>query len=128
MSADLLLDTQVVVWIGGDDPRLRSMFEVVDDPSYTVHISAVAWFEIAVKNRLGKLDVPIGPLRRRLIEAGFLELAIDGNHAEQLEQLPLHHRDPFDRMLIAQALSEEMTIVTSDAEFQQYEGLRIHRP
>jgi PIN domain nuclease of toxin-antitoxin system len=129
MNRDLLLDTQVLVWMAADDPRWHEAIgDALADSGSTVSISTISWFELAIKNRLGKLDIPIAPLRRRLLSTDYLELPISGNHAEQLELLPLHHRDPFDRMLIAQAISEEMTIVATDAAFRQYEGLRIHTP
>ena len=129
MNQDLLLDTQVLVWMADDDSRWhQAIGDALTDSGSTVSISAVAWMEIAIKNRLGKLDIPIAPLRRRLLATDYIELPITGNHAEQLELLPLQHRDPFDRMLNAQAISEEMTIVTTDSEFRQYEGLRIHTP
>lgn len=129
MSAELLLDTQIVVWMADDDERWRiAVGAALADPAFTVHVSAISWIEIAVKARLGKLDIAVGPLRRRMLQAGFLELPLTGNHAEQLELLPLHHRDPFDRMLIAQALSDELAIVTDDAAFHQYEELRFHTP
>ena len=83
--------------------------------------------EIAVKHSIGKLGVPASEARSRMRATGALELPFTGSHAEQLAALPLHHRDPFDRMLIAQAMSEEMQIVTVDRAFEAYE-VAIHRP
>jgi PIN domain nuclease of toxin-antitoxin system len=127
MSVDLLLDTHALLWLVADDPRHRDLLgDVLEQPASTVTVSAASYMEIAIRNTIGKLDIDIAKLRKRVMASGALELNVQPGHAEALAQLPLHHRDPFDRMLIAQALAEELTIVSVDTEFAKYEGLRIH--
>jgi PIN domain nuclease of toxin-antitoxin system len=127
MSVDLLLDTHALLWLVADDPRHRELLgDVLDQPSSTVSVSAASYMEIAIKTTIGKLEIDLAKLRKRVMASGVLELNVQPGHAEALAQLPLHHRDPFDRMLIAQALAEELAIATVDAEFAKYEGLSIH--
>lgn len=128
MSNDLLLDTHVVIWLVDGDERGRPLLPVIDDPASTVTVSAVTWFEIAVKRSVGKLSSTVAATVEELAGLGILELAITANHAEQLERLPLHHRDPFDRMLIAQALAEDMTIVSADRSFGLYDDVKVLVP
>lgn len=126
MSRDLLLDTHVLLWLADDDPRWRALLEdVIDDPASTITVSVVAYLEVAVKHAIGKLPAQAGEIRRVAGQAGLLELPVTGAHAEQLAALPLHHRDPFDRILAAQAMSEGMTLVTADASFDAYDGLAL---
>ena len=127
MSTDLLLDTHALLWIIADDPRLEPLLgDALDDDAATVSVSTISYLEITIKQSIGKLDVDVSKVRRHVRTAGLLELDVIGSHAEALAQLPLHHRDPFDRTLIAQALAEDMAIATADSEFLDYEGLRIH--
>ncbi|MCW2956282.1 MAG: type toxin-antitoxin system VapC family toxin [Thermoleophilia bacterium] len=129
MSTDLLLDTHVLIWFLMGDPRGEAMMgREARDPGGTITVSAVSWFEIAIKSSVGKLNMRVGEVRPRVLAAGFLELPVTGSHAEQLALLPLHHTDPFDRLLIAQALGEGLTIATADAAFAAYDGLALHRP
>ncbi len=120
MSRDLLLDAHAVIWLTEDDSRIRSVLPALDDPASTVTISAVTWFEIAVKHAIGKLACTVGATVGQLSALGLLDLPITAAHAEQLERLPLHHRDPFDRMLIAQAMVEGLTVATRDPHFSDY--------
>lgn len=127
MSADLLLDTHALLWLVLDDPRAYPLLgDVLDDDASTVSVSAATYMEIAIKQSIGKLDVGPASVRRRARQAGLLELDVTSDHAESLGQLPFHHRDPFDRILIAQAMAEEMAIATADRRFAAYDGLRIH--
>lgn len=122
---NLLLDTHAFIWYLQDEPRLRRPTrELVDDPLNDVFVSAVAAWEIAIKAKLGKLEVPpnvAGWLPTQLTLNRFKQLPITVSHAAAVEGLPLHHRDPFDRLLIAQARAEQLTIVTTDAWFEAYD-------
>jgi len=110
----LLLDTHVVLW-WLDDPLLLSPTarEAIAEPTNEVLVSAAICWEIAIKRGLGKLTAP-ADLRRAVQSCGFAELSITPAHALATEALPMHHRDPFDRMLVAQALAEGATLVSRD--------------
>ena len=115
----LLLDTHVVLW-WLDGTRLGA--EVTDriaDPSELVVVSAASIWEASIKAALGKLETPEA-LSRAVVDEGFEPLPITFDHAERAGALPPHHRDPFDRMLAAQALIEGLTIVTHDPAFDPY--------
>lgn len=120
----LLLDTHAFLWWLADDPQLGSKArDSVADGRNAVYVSAASVWEISIKRQLGKLTVP-DDLERIIDEEGFLALPIAAFHAEQAGNLPLHHRDPFDRMLIAQAQAEGLTLVSADSAFTAY-GIRL---
>lgn len=122
MSADILVDTHVMLWLALDDPRWEPVLgDVIDDPASTVTISAVTYHEIAIKRAIGKLPIGVRRVRSLARRAGMLELPLSVDHAEQFEQLPLHHRDPFDRMLVAQARAEDLAIATLDPMIARYD-------
>ena len=117
----LLLDTHVLLWWLADDRRLGADHRaLIADASNIVLISAMTVAEIAIKTSLGKLDAP-DDLLPTLEAGGFDELTFDSRHAELLRTLPWHHRDPFDRMLIAQAIAEQLTVLTVDPRFSAYD-------
>ena len=120
----LLVDTHVLLWWLGDDARLgpRSR-DLISDPANAVFVSAATAWEISIKRSIGKLEAPEG-LDGIVEEEGFEKLPISFFHAEQAGSLPQHHRDPFDRMLIAQSQAEGLEVVTADKVFAQY-ALRI---
>ncbi len=119
----LLLDTQAVLLALADDPNLApSARSAIGDPANDVFVSAVSIWEIAIKRALGKLRAPTG-IAALVDESGFQELVVTSFHAEQAGGLPMHHRDPFDRMLVAQAQTEGLVIVTSDRRIPLY-GVR----
>ncbi len=99
--------------------------ELIADPDTTVYVSAVVMWEIRIKQAIGTLDVPPG-LRSVVGAQGFTELPLTIDHTEALARLPMHHRDPFDRMLIAQARSERLTVLTADDSFRAYEAPVLH--
>ena len=124
---NLLLDTHVVMWAFADPGRLSSRVrDLVADPRNMVAISAATVWEVEIKRQLGKLSAPDG-FAAECIERGFDELPIEFAHAQAAGQLPRHHDDPFDRMLIAQAIVEGFDIVTSDVVFHSY-GVRLVAP
>ncbi|WP_067864512.1 type II toxin-antitoxin system VapC family toxin [Nocardia shimofusensis] len=116
----LLLDTHVVLWWFAAEPRLSDEVKARLDHEPDVHLSAVTLWEIAIKQALGKLAGP-EDLLERIRAAGFVELPIRHDHAVAAGRLPLIHRDPFDRMLVAQANCEGLTLVTADPWCQKYD-------
>jgi PIN domain nuclease of toxin-antitoxin system len=115
----LLLDTHVVLWWLVDDPGLSEAIKDSLDHDPDVYVSTATVWEVAIKQALGKL---VGPadLPEQVRDSGFRSLPIADEHAIVAARLPLHHRDPFDRMLIAQAVVEGLTLVTRDPEIQKY--------
>lgn len=117
----LLLDTHALLWWLTDDPALSATArEVLADPVNEPLVSAASVWEIAIKRSLGKLTAP-NDLPDRIAEQGFSWLPVSAAHAWQVRELPAHHRDPFDRLLIAQALVERLAIITTDAHFNDYD-------
>lgn len=122
----LLPDTHVLLWWLDDPLRLsEAARDRISDPENEVLVSAVSCWEIAIKRSLGKLKAP-DDLSDVINQCGFVELTISIFHSLKTETLPLHHRDPFDRMLIAQALCESATLVSHDRLFEQYGIPLIH--
>ena len=119
----LLLDTPVFLWWLSDDPQLgeRAHGAIIDERN-EVYVSAVSGWEIAIKRAMGKLEAPDN-LETMVDEMGFFHLPITFFHGEQAGSLPMHHRDPFDRMLVAQAQAEGLIIVTKDVHIPLY-GVR----
>ena len=115
---NLLLDTCTLLWWVNGDELSRDAQQAIADPGNRVWISAVSIWEIALKQSLGKLE--LGGDLDSVIEEDFLQLPVTFTHARQVAWLPLHHRDPFDRMLIVQAKSENLTLITRDRQFAQY--------
>ena len=122
----LLLDTHVLIWSLSDVSRLAAMtHKAIANPRNHVFVSAITAWEIASKVAKGRLEAP-GNLAAEVDERGFAHLPLTFHHAEHAAQLPMHHRDPFDRFLIAQAQIEGLTIVTRDARIPLY-GVRTMR-
>ena len=117
----LLLDTHTFLWWNGDDPTLGPEARAaIADATNIVFVSAATAWEIATKRASGKLEAP-GDVAEWVREDGFSELPIHIEHAVLSAELPQHHRDPFDRLLIAQASIEELTLVTTDPQIAKYE-------
>jgi PIN domain nuclease of toxin-antitoxin system len=120
-----LLDTHVLAWWLFDDPRLGSAArDVMADPTNVVFVSAASVWEIAIKKSLGKIAAP-DDLVARVEEAIFEPLPVGLDHAQHVATLPLHHRDPFDRLLVAQAQVEGATLVTVDDALAAYDVKRL---
>ncbi|MDG9676249.1 type II toxin-antitoxin system VapC family toxin [Micromonospora sp. DH14] len=116
----LLLDTHVVLWWLTDDPGLATDVKDRIDAEPDVYLSPVTLWEVAIKQSLGKLAGP-ADLAERIRDAELRELPILHDHAIAAGRLPTIHRDPFDRMLVAQALHEGLTLVTRDDRIQKYD-------
>jgi PIN domain nuclease of toxin-antitoxin system len=121
----LLLDTQLLLWAAGL-PHLLSAAALtfLNDPRNEPLFSAASLWEIAVKSALGRDDFRVDPrlLRRGLLDNGYTELPITSEHAVNIDGLPPLHKDPFDRLLLAQAISEGIILLTSDAQLARYPG------
>jgi PIN domain nuclease of toxin-antitoxin system len=116
----LLLDTHLLLWWLEGSPSLPAQArELIRDPENTVFLSAVSLWEIRLKQSLGKLRLPID-FTERLPGEGFESLALTASHTRQVGLLPWHHRDPFDRMLVAQALAEKLVLLTADETLAAY--------
>jgi PIN domain nuclease of toxin-antitoxin system len=117
-----LLDTHTFLWWLSDDPTLSpGARAAMTDPTALVHVSAATVWEIAIKAHLGRLDTGGADMAHEILANGFLELPMTARHAHTAGWLPRHHDDPFDRMLIAQAQIEALTLVTRDAAFRSYD-------
>ncbi|ORA76976.1 type II toxin-antitoxin system VapC family toxin [Mycobacterium malmoense] len=120
-----LVDTHVWLWMQSDPDRLRDEArEIVQDARNSVLLSAASAWEIAIKYRLGKLPLPEAPasyLPDRMRRSGTSPLPVDHAHALRTAELPDHHRDPFDRLLIAQAQLLDLTIMTADEQLSAYD-------
>lgn len=117
----LLLDSHALIWWVAESPRLDpSLVDRIEDEANDVLVSAVSVWEIEVKKARGKLDFP-GHTALLTQAAGFTPLPITSTHAQVAAMLPPHHRDPFDRMLVAQAQSEDAVLVTSDDALRPYD-------
>ncbi|HIJ61982.1 MAG TPA: type II toxin-antitoxin system VapC family toxin [Rhodospirillaceae bacterium] len=119
----LLLDTHVLLWTLAGSARIAPAREMILSVDTQVFASIASWWEISIKAAIGKLDADVAALRLSAQDSGFLELPILGAHVEALAGLPLLHRDPFDRMLIAQAVAEPMCLLTADAQLVAYSPL-----
>jgi len=116
----LLLDTHAALWWLSDDARLGTRSaDLIADPSNEVLLSAAVVWEVAIKRSLGKLDAP-GDFTETLLGAGARPLPIALDHANAVADLPWHHRDPFDRLLIAQGAIEQAVLVSDDESLRPY--------
>jgi PIN domain nuclease of toxin-antitoxin system len=121
----LLLDTHLLLWAAGEPSRIQAATRtVLDNVDNTLLFSAASLWEIAIKRGLGREDFQVDPrlLRRALFDNGYGELAITSEHAVAVDLLPPIHEDPFDRILIAQATIEGITLLTVDPVVAQYPG------
>ncbi len=120
---NLLLDTHVALWAITDHPGLSATArELILSPRATVWISVASIWEISIKHSLGRGEMPVSgkDAIRYFRDAGYQFLAIEPEHAAAIETLPKHHRDPFDRLLVAQALIEPMRLLTHDSNVARY--------
>ena len=117
----LLLDTHVLLWWLADDRKLgKAAREIIANPNNDVHVSTASIWEAAIKAALGRLEVELDDVEDAIIRNGFRPLPIGFRHAITAGRLPMLHRDPFDRMLVAQASVEELRVVSHDRVFERY--------
>lgn len=117
-----LLDTQIfVLWMQGSKRLKEEIREILKSPQNTVYLSVASVWEMVIKKKLGKLRLP-RDWKETLKESRFEILSIILEHAYAVESLPLLHRDPFDRMLIAQAITEKATLITGDSKMKKYKA------
>ena len=118
---NLILDTHVLLWWLDNPTRLLSeqALTAIRNPDNKIIVSVVSAWEIAIKKTLGKLESPDN-LKEVIVDSGFELMPIDYEHAWQVKDLPSHHRDPFDRLLISQAKTESLTLVTRDSWLKTY--------
>ena len=114
---NVLLDTHVALWAITDSPKLsQKAREIIQSSKSTVWVSAASVWEIAIKYALGRGDMPVSSQEAMTYfrESGYRFLPVEAEHAAAVQDLPTHHQDPFDRMLVAQALTEPMRLITND--------------
>lgn len=125
----LLLDTHVLIWFAENDAQLSAESRrVLEDESNDLYCSVASIWELAIKTSLGKLKMaaPLGgAFRGRLEATGFAVLPVEYSHAAAVQALPWHHRDPFDRLLVAQATVEQLALVSHDTQLDAYGVRRI---
>jgi PIN domain nuclease of toxin-antitoxin system len=121
----ILLDTHIFYWLFYDQHKLPSAARTILDDADAVFVSAVSLWEIAIKVRVGKLKADIPELISSLEAANLIELPVLARHTPLVSILPLHHADPFDRLLIAQAITEPLHLLTADPKLKQYSELVI---
>jgi PIN domain nuclease of toxin-antitoxin system len=121
----LLLDTQLLLWAAGQPEKLPAEAKaLLEAPDNELLFSAASVWEITIKKGLGREDFRVEPrvLRRGLLDNGYVELPITSQHAVGVDGLPALHRDPFDRLLVAQAQSEGIMLITADPQVAEYPG------
>ena len=119
----LLLDTHIALWAITDSPKLPvAARDLILSPSAEIYVSAASIWEIAIKHNLNRGNMPVSGTEasRYFSEAGYMLLSITAEHAAATENLPMHHADPFDRLLVAQALTEPLRLVTHDSMVKRY--------
>lgn len=120
----LLIDTHVLLWAAAGEGLAPATVELIDDPRNELLFSAASIWEIAIKTGLGRPDFNVDPgvFRRELLESGYEEIAITAAHAAGVLTLPDFHKDPFDRILISQAIAEGITLLSADQAVLKYPG------
>jgi PIN domain nuclease of toxin-antitoxin system len=119
----ILLDTHVFLWYTKSDRKLTAKSRAMIQNAVEVYVSSASIWEATIKKRLGKLDVKIEDLVKAISSSGFLELSITAEHAAATHHLSDLHRDPFDRILLAQAITEPLTFLTADELLKDYSRL-----
>ncbi len=121
----LLLDTHIFLWAVSGSARLKSTTRRLIESADQVYVSAASIWEVAIKAGLGKIEADPDALIAAIEASGFIELPVRSAHAAGVGRLPPHHNDPFDRLLIAQALAEPLRFVTADALLLRYSDLVV---
>ena len=119
----LLLDTNVLLWTLAGSPKVQPVSQLILAPESEVFVSTASLWEIAIKTRIGKLTADLTEIRQAVAASGLLELSIHGEHVETIATLPMHHKDPFDRMIVAQAITEPLRLLSGDRQLAVYTEL-----
>ncbi|MBL7798661.1 MAG: type II toxin-antitoxin system VapC family toxin [Saprospiraceae bacterium] len=126
---NVLIDTQSIIWFAENNPMLSpTARQTIEDDGNTCFVSMASFWEMSIKKNLGKLDIkglPLSDFMDEISENGFLTLDIRREHVIENERLPLIHRDPFDRLIIAQAIVDKIVIVSNDSAFDDYSIVRV---
>jgi PIN domain nuclease of toxin-antitoxin system len=122
----ILLDTHALLWWLSDDEALGEKARLqIAEPDNAIIVSAASLWEIAIKQSLGKVDADLAEIEKEVAHQGMIRMGIEADHLIELVALPNHHRDPFDRMLIAQARAEDLLLMTADSGIAAYSVDRI---
>ena len=116
----VILDTHIALWVFSADKRVDPIQNLILSEETEVFVSVASLWELAIKIGLGKIEADLGEIRWAIVESGFTELMVKGAHTEALLQLPPYHKDPFDRMLIAQSITNKYPIMTDDDKIKLY--------
>ena len=119
----ILLDTHVLLWTLADSPHINKVRDLILSIESEIYVSTASWWELAIKISIGKIEVDLSMLRTAAADSGFIDLPVLGEHTQALLSLPTLHRDPFDRILVAQAISEPMQLLTNDNVLREYSSL-----
>ncbi len=122
---NILIDTQIFIWSVMDSERLNDKIRLMMLAVDKVFVSAASIWEISIKTKIGKLEGDPNEFVSAILKSGFIELPILAHHAVAVHDLPLYHRDPFDRILVAQSISESLKLLTADKVLGQYSELVI---
>lgn len=128
MSKRFLLDTHVVVDVGtkgGFEAMPVRVQRILEDPSVELLLSVASEIEIAIKSQIGKLELTKEELAIICANSFITSYPLRQHHADRLFELPLHHKDPFDRLIISTALSDDLPLISCDKQFRKYKGLRV---
>jgi PIN domain nuclease of toxin-antitoxin system len=118
-----LLDTNIALWAAAASKKLSREATRAIERAESIHVSSITIWEIGIKVAIGKLEIDVDNFMRSLNDRGFAQLPVTWEHARIFSGLPLHHRDPFDRMLVAQAMSEPLILLTHDETLSAYGDL-----
>jgi len=121
----VLLDTHVFLWAVAGSSKLKAPARRLIEEAEEVHVSSASIWEVAIKSRLGKIDADVNELVTAITASGFVELPVRAAHAAATHSLAMHHSDPFDRILVAQALTEPLRLLSADAMLVRYSDLVI---
>ena len=121
----LLLDTHTFLWAVAGSPLLKAATRRLIESADEVYVSAASLWEVAIKARLGKIEADPDELVAAIELSGFIELPVRASHAAAVARLAMHHTDPFDRLLVAQAVAEPLKLVTADAVLARYSDLVV---
>jgi PIN domain nuclease of toxin-antitoxin system len=128
MAGRFLLDTHVVIdigAIGGFEAMPLRVRRLLKDPAVDLLLSVISEAEVAIKSRIGKLDLRKDELALICANASISSYPLRQHHADRLFDLPMHHKDPFDRLIISTALSDDLPIISRDRQFRKYRGLKV---